>query len=106
MFNTGLSLSISLCQGVLFCGSCCPDLPFVYAFGGQRDGLRVWDISDVAAGIYVYIFIYMLLVYMHVLLVCCSLYSVMSPVAEVFGSRERLVADTVSGASGSHMEVS
>ena len=37
-------------QGELHCVGCCPEAPFVFAFGGGSQEPRVWDIRESAAG--------------------------------------------------------
>lgn len=37
-------------QGKILNASCCPDSPFVFCFGGEKQGLRTFDITESAPG--------------------------------------------------------
>ena len=37
-------------QGRILNARCCPDAPFVFSFGGEKQGLRVFDITDSGPG--------------------------------------------------------
>jgi len=50
--------------GKILSACCCPDAPFVFSFGGEKQGLRVFDITE------------------------------STPVRRQFGSRQRLVPTT------------
>lgn len=47
--------SLVIFQGQIHSAGCCPDAPFVFAFGGEGE-VKVWDIRESAAGIFIFTF--------------------------------------------------
>ena len=66
-------------QGSLLSVSCCPDSPFVFSFGGEKQGLQVLDITACPPGnvcVFVYcvfvVFLFLLQVHSFFCLHCFS----------------------------------
>ena len=43
-------ISLGYFQGKILSACCCPDAPFVFSFGGEKQGLRVFDITESTPG--------------------------------------------------------